>query len=349
MSSARSFTCRPGASVVKAGGVSRPVKTRARCVDLPTSIATYEPDSSVCRPDTVLPEMRGRTTQKRVSSTRRLSVPFTSSAVAITPERSGARVILLMLPTSMSLYLILVLPACRPSAVRKLMMMVVPRSSQSETASHAPTAMATSGTSQMRGSERRELRAETAGGKSGGGVLLTRVPGRIPQQPRIEAAGRRHGEDDHRAESERARPRPHGGERRELHYRGEERDDEDVEHRPAADGLERAVQARPLRHAALPAELHRDEQQHEAEHLRERHHDARHENDHCQIPGAVLPEEDDAAHDGVGLRGEERARRHDRQRIGGHVERNRRDDERPRASDSEGLAKVQGRAAARAL
>src|SRR3954470_4384488 len=287
MSSARSFTCRPGASVVKAGGVSRPVKTRARCVDLPTSIATYEPDSSVCRPDTVLPEMRGRTTQKRVSSTRRLAVPFTSSAVAITPERSGASVILLMLPTSMSLYLILVLPACRPSAVRKLMMMVVPRSSHSLTASHAPTASASAGTSQTSGSERPDFAAATACGMSGRGSS-TGFLHRIPQEARIEARRCGHGEHDDGAEGKRARPRAHAGKRGELHQGREQRHDEDVEHRPAADGLEQAVKPRALERLPEPAELQREKQKQEPRHLGERHDDARHEDDQREMPRAFL-------------------------------------------------------------
>src|SRR4029079_2590192 len=254
--------------------------------------------------------MRGRTTQKRVSSTTRLSVPLASSAVAMTPETSGARVSLVIVPTSMSLYLILVLPACRPSAVRKLMMIVVPRSSQYENASQAPTAMAIAGTTQMSGSERRELRADTACGiESGGGVLLTLAFHRIPEEARIEVARRRHGEHYHRAESERARPGLDVAERAQLHDRGQEGNDEDVEHRPAADGLERAVEAGPLEHASFPAELHGEEQDHEAEHLGERHGNARHEHDDREVPGAVVPQEDDPAHDRVGLRAVERARR----------------------------------------
>jgi hypothetical protein len=62
-----------------------------------------------------------------VSSTTRLSAPLISSAVAMTPV-VRRRLISVIWPMSMSLYLIFVLPACRPSAVRKLMMMVVPRS-----------------------------------------------------------------------------------------------------------------------------------------------------------------------------------------------------------------------------
>src|SRR2546422_5602688 len=253
--------------------------------------------------------MRGRTTQKRVSSTTRLSAPFTSSAVATTPERSGARLIAVMWPTSMSLYLILVLPACSPSAVRKLMRITVPRSSQWLTASQPPMASATAGTSQTSGSERPDFGAARACGMcSGGGGLLTRAFHGVPDQARVEARRRAHRQHDHRAEGERRRAGAHARERGELHHGDEQGDHEDVEHRPAADRLDQAIEARALVRAPVDAELHREEQHHQADDLGERHQDARDEHDHGEVPGAVLPEEDDAADDGVVLRAEERAR-----------------------------------------
>src|SRR5882672_12954694 len=219
--------------------------------------------------------MRGRTTQKRVSSTTRLSAPFTSSAVATTPLKSGARLISVMCPMSMSLYLILVLPACRPSAVRKLMITAVPRSSQWLTASQAPMARATAGTIQTSGSERAERGAASAWGmRSGGGASLTMLLDGIPDQARIEAGRRHHRQHHHRAEGERRRPGAHARERSELHHGDEQRDHEDVEHRPAADRLDQAIEARALVRPPVGAELHREEQHHEADDLGQRHQDA---------------------------------------------------------------------------
>src|SRR5260221_5978559 len=150
--------------------------------------------------------MGGRTTERRVSATTRLWAPLTSSGVAITPERSGAGLISVMCPMSMSLYLILVLPACSPSAVRKLMMITVPRSSQWLTASQAPMASATAGTIHTSGSERPHRGAASAcgmGSRDGGSV--TRFLGPVPDYARIEAHRRHHRQHHHPAEGERRR------------------------------------------------------------------------------------------------------------------------------------------------
>src|SRR5205814_6609762 len=169
------------------------------------------------------------------------------------------RLISVIWPTSMSLYLILVLPACRPSAVRKLMMMTLPRSSQWLTASQAPMASATAGTSHTSGSVRPERGAASACGMGSGGGALLMFLDRIPDQARIEAHRRHHRQHHHRAEGERRRAGAHGGERAELHHRDEQRDDEDVEHRPAADRFDQPIEARALRLLRCPGELHRAE------------------------------------------------------------------------------------------
>src|SRR5205823_14787270 len=129
--------------------------------------------------------------------------PFTRATVATTPERAGASMIAVMWPTSMSLYLILVLPACTPSAVRKLMRITVPRSSQWLTASQAPMASATAGTSQTSGSERPDFGAARACGMcSGGGGLLTRAFHGVSDQARVEARCRAHRQHHHGAKEE---------------------------------------------------------------------------------------------------------------------------------------------------
>ncbi len=134
---------------------------------LPTSMPMKEPDSNVPIPDTVPPEMRGRTTQKRVSSTSRLDASLESSAVAITLRWSRESVTLFTTPTSTFLYLILVLPASRPSPVAKLMVMVGPLSNTALTASQPPISNATIGTSQTSCRRQRERGEAIASGMSG--------------------------------------------------------------------------------------------------------------------------------------------------------------------------------------
>ena len=59
------------------------------------------------------------------------------------------------------------------------------------------------------------------------------------------------------AERERARSGRDDGERLEAHQRDGERDDENIEHRPAADALDHAIERRALRAAASASALHR--------------------------------------------------------------------------------------------
>ena len=146
--------------------------------------------------------MRGRTTQKRVSSTRNDSACFLTSAVATTVLRSSPSATSVTRPMSTSLYLILVLPASRPSAVLNLMVTVGPRSMNAWTASQAPMRAATMGTIQTSCSEPRFFVFATASGRSrrsGMGVssataFLDRVLDRVPDQPRIEGLCGKHGE-----------------------------------------------------------------------------------------------------------------------------------------------------------
>src|SRR5437867_5661200 len=110
--------------------------------------------------------MRGRTTQKRVSSTRYGVAPFTTSAVTTTSEASRLSAICFTSPTSTFLYLIFVLPDASPSAVLKVIVIVGPCSSTAFTASHPPITTATRGISQTRDSDQRRFGAATASGVS---------------------------------------------------------------------------------------------------------------------------------------------------------------------------------------
>ena len=87
---------------------------------------------------TPLPATRARTTQKRVSSSSSFCAPWVISAVTTTPLPSGASAIDFTSPMSTFLYLILVLPGSRSSAVLKVMVTVGPVASQARTPSVRP-------------------------------------------------------------------------------------------------------------------------------------------------------------------------------------------------------------------
>src|SRR4029077_17433476 len=95
-----------------------------------------------------------------------------------------------------SLYLILVLPASRPSAVLKVMVMVGPCSSTAFTASQPPTSTATMGMSQMSCGVKRRLGTATASGRSWAsgscGLSATRCLHGVPNQARTEAPAPEH-------------------------------------------------------------------------------------------------------------------------------------------------------------
>src|ERR1044071_6327180 len=244
--------------------------------------------------------MRGRTTKKRVSSRRKSSACLLSSAVTTMPFRSGRKTMVLTRPISTSLYLILVLPASRPSAVLKVMVMVGPCSSTAFTASQPPTSTATMGMSQMSCGVKRRLGTATASGRSWAsgscGLSATRGLHGVPDQARIEALGREHGQDHHRPEGDGSRPGLDGHEPSELHEGGEESGHVDIDHRPAADELEHPVQARALAEGEDGAALHGHEEVGEGNQLGERNGDARDEQDGREGPRSVDPEIDHPAH-----------------------------------------------------
>src|SRR6266542_2641002 len=351
-SSARSMNCRPGSSPVTIGATSSPTKSRRDSLDLPMSMPMKPPESSVPSPDTPPAVMRGRTTKNRVSSRRNSSDCLLSSAVTTMPFRFGLKVMVLTRPISTSLYLIFVLPASRPSAVLKVMVIVGPRSRIALAASQPPTSTATMGMIQMSCGVKRRLGTATASGRSCAsgscGLSATRRLHWVPDQARIEALRREHRQHHHGAERDGAGAGPDGHQPSELHERGEESGDIDVDHRPAADEFEHPVQPRALCRRQDGATLHGHEQVGQGEQLGERDRDARDEEDDRERPRPVDPEKHHAAHDGVGLRPEERAGDHDGQEVRRNDENVRGDEERPGPLEAVRLAGMEGGAAARA-
>ena len=130
----------------------------------------YAPESSVVRPDTPLAPTRGRTTQKRESLTAKSSPSLVSCTCTSTCDRSFDSVMVFTEPTSTSLYLTLVLPGSRPSALMKLIVMVGPFSVTDLITSAMPISAAISGITQTsEGSQR--LRGSISGSGSWGGSL----------------------------------------------------------------------------------------------------------------------------------------------------------------------------------
>jgi len=127
------------------------------------------------------------------------------------------------LPTTTSLYLTSVLPASKPAAVWKLMVIWGPIDSHAWITIDTPMSAATSGTNQT--SETGHRRRVTNGSRGCEGFVLSSVSLTIalvvPDQSRIEADGRQHGEDHHRAEKENAYARLGAAQRLELHQRGD--------------------------------------------------------------------------------------------------------------------------------
>src|ERR1700712_1804749 len=89
--------------------------------------------------------MRGLTIQKRVSSTSRSVALRVICAVTTTPFLSLPSVIVWTVPMSTFLYLILVLPASRPSAVLNSMSIVGPCVRNAWKTRYSPTSTATIG------------------------------------------------------------------------------------------------------------------------------------------------------------------------------------------------------------
>src|SRR5688572_23893220 len=161
--------------------------------------------------------MRGRTTQKRVSSTRKLSAEARAiSAVTTTAFKSSESCTERTVPMSTALCLMRVLLASMPSPDLNWMVIVGPLSHTALNASQPPTSAAATGTIQTSCSERGAALRSIACGTSSSSVAM-RLLDRVPGEARIEARRGEHREDHHRGEEDRAGAGHDGGERLELH------------------------------------------------------------------------------------------------------------------------------------
>ena len=177
------------------------------------------PLSMVPSPSAWPPVMRGRTTQKRVSSTTRSLALGVISALT---RMFGPLVssIDFTMPMSMSLYLIRVLPASRPSPELNVISIA---GAEVEHALHREPPPIAERDDRHHPDERRPARlarrrAAASGTSAAGcwrsGVLESAMVApaprhrrdRIPQQPRVEAARSEHREHDDGGESGRRRP-----------------------------------------------------------------------------------------------------------------------------------------------
>ena len=138
-------------------------------------------------------------------------------------------------PMSTPLYWILVLPASKPSADLKTIVILGPSLRTLVTAIQTPASAATIGMIQTSDSRVRLLGTAFESGTEGIGVPrsgmlnLFRDCG-IPDQPRIEGLDREHRQHHHRREKEQARPRLHRHQRLKLNQGRGEGVDENVDH-----------------------------------------------------------------------------------------------------------------------
>src|SRR5258706_266237 len=207
----------------------------------------YVPDTSVPSPEMLPPAMRGRATQKRVSSTSSESASRLIAADTTACLRAGVSLISWTSPISTFLYLILVLPASSPSAVLNEIAIIVPRSRIDLTTIHPPITAATSGSTHTSGSEccRRGCDGSASGMASRSapcGASAMRSPFGLPDQAGIERHRSHHGQHHHRRECHRGRADAYRRDRLKIDQRDQQRHHEDVEHRPAAYAFDQAVQ-----------------------------------------------------------------------------------------------------------
>src|SRR5262249_2419115 len=224
------------------GWFSRATKSRLLLSDAPISMPMYDPEISVLSPVTLAPEIRGRTTQNCVSSTRNPSVFGSICAVATTLRWSSERRLWVRVPMSAPLYSIFVFPASSPSADLKTMVICGPWPRMRVTATQVPASAATIGTIHTSDSRVCRLGTRRDSEIMGSGMLNLSRAHRIPDQARIERLHRQHREHHDRCEEEETGRRLDGHERLQLHERGRERVDEHVDHRPATDQLDHAVE-----------------------------------------------------------------------------------------------------------
>src|SRR5215470_7657516 len=290
----------------------------------------------VPRPEMPLRVTRGSTTQNFESSTRRLAARFDIFAVTSTPSESFASSTLVTWPIFTSLYLTSVFPASIPSATLNMMVMVGPSVRMRSTA--IPTAITAARMGMIHTIEMRELFFETtvacaSSSRSPSAMFALLRRGGIPDETGVEGHRRQHGQDDHPGEEDHTRAGLHGHERLQLHESHGEGIDEHVEHRPAPDDLDQAIESGPVAVASRHAALNRDEEIGEGHQLAERNHHARHQHGEGERPRSRRVQEHHAAHDGVGIGRAQRGGGEHGQHVGGDVADGCRDHERPRALD----------------
>src|SRR5215468_462731 len=253
-------------------------------------------------PETPLRVMRGSTTQNFASSTMRLVARFDIFAVTSTPSESLASSTLVTWPIFTSLYLTSVLPASIPSATLNMMVMVGPSVRIRSTA--IPTAITAARIGMIHTMEIRELLFETTlacASSSRSPSAMFALPGRagIPDETGVEGHRRQHGQDHHGGEEDHARTGLHGHERLQLYERHGEGIDEHIQHRPATNDLDEAIEPRAIPVACRDAALDRDEEIREGHQLADGNHHARDEHRQRERPRPRGVEEHHAAHDGV--------------------------------------------------
>src|SRR5262245_13381578 len=168
------------------------------------------------------------------------------------------------------------------------MVMVGPCSRSVTTANQMAIPPATNGTNQT--TERpRLLRMAACGARSGstgpvsGGVVMSGISC-VPDEPWIKGHGREHGEDHHRGEGYGSDARFKGSDRAKIDQGHEDRDHENVHHRPAADRLDNPIHDRAVTTAVRGPTVHGKEQVGEADDLQHRYGDAGEEDQECNRP-----------------------------------------------------------------
>src|SRR5215472_1408527 len=108
----------------------------------------------------------------------------------------------------------------------------------------------------------------------------------IPEQSRVEGLRRKHGEHHDAHEEHDPGTGLHRHQRLQLHERDDERIDEYVEHRPAADELDYTIHACAVVPVPDLATLYLDQQVRQCDELAEGDHNARDEHDERERPRA---------------------------------------------------------------
>src|SRR6188768_3846004 len=163
-----------------------------------------------------------------------------------------------------SLYLTKVLPASRPSATLKTMVMVGPSLIMRWMAMPMATTAARIGMIQTTEIRVPFFRTTVACGSSSrlifSAMRTLRVCQRIPNQPGVKGLRRDHRQHHHRREKNYPRTGLDKHQRLELYQGNGECVDENIQHRPAPDELDHSIQPGALTAAAARAALHRDQE-----------------------------------------------------------------------------------------